>query len=276
MARVAVLYGPPAIGKSATLRNLVKRYPNDQFVIVDKDVINSPYFLRPKIDKAKDPDAYEMVWGTAEKIVDFASVEMRPHLQSHAGKTDLTIVLQAVTLGGVENEMERLLDRGFELEFILLTCNDPEILDRRIKERAKEPNFIGAAPMKKSALHTYMRKCNESFAEIVRIVNPGPGKRATKMETFSTSGIQLVSTPPCVHVRPALEQKLRDHHKRVDYWVNYTTLPDGVPARLLPKKHALFETKLQHDIYKRDDISLVGNTVRLDKGMINQYTDLEI
>ena len=136
MARVAVLYGPPAIGKSATLRNLVKRYPNDQFVIVDKDVINSPYFLRPKIDKAKDPDAYEMVWGTAEKIVDFASVEMRPHLQSHAGKTDLTIVLQAVTLGGVENEMERLLDRGFELDRKSTRLNSSHIQKSRMPSSA--------------------------------------------------------------------------------------------------------------------------------------------
>ncbi|MGO4538587.1 hypothetical protein [Paenibacillus sp. 2TAB19] len=174
MARVVVLFGPPAIGKSSSLKIEKVKYKGSQFVMVDKDVLNSTFF-EPKLKKLESNSPTDILKLTVNRLVELAAGEMKDRLTNHSGSNKpLVVILQAVKLSGVKHCIEVLLRAGFEMEFILLAAQDPEILLHRINERASKPGFIGADPMPLEVLDRIAKSCNQTFSQLYSAVSTPP------------------------------------------------------------------------------------------------------
>jgi hypothetical protein len=182
--RAVILFGPPSIGKSVALQDVLDEYKDTQVLCIDKDIISGQFFV-PKLDKDKNPQIIPLVPKTTSYLLDLCVSEYREALEFGGEKRGLTVVLQGVSLGGIYRDMSLLLDRGFHVEVVLLNCLDVEIIHTRIHERAKEPGYIGADPMSMQDLSTYIRECNKTFAGIVEAIGGGGLSAMTQFGSFT-------------------------------------------------------------------------------------------
>lgn len=250
MARVVVLFGPPAIGKSSTLQGEMAKYQHSQMVSLDKDMLNKHFFI-PSLVKRQDSSATDLIWKTISHIIQLLAVEYRDVLAKespHSG--ELVVFLQGVTLGGVAHDIEVLLNAGYKMEFVLMTTQDPAIIHKRIHARAKSKDYVGAPPLDEAELQRLMLACNASFAKMVRNLRNS------------------------AHDNESFYETLRKHGNKISYRVE-----------LLRTKHELdisqlsglsLQSQLTVDLYREDDIHIEGDDVILQREDLGSYKRMRL
>lgn len=163
LLKAIVLYGPPSIGKSTYLREEIRKHPNAQILSVDKDIING-HFFKPQLVKNNTPQSpTTLLWKTTSHLVEQASKREWLDVLTSQGKKDLVVVLQGVTLGGVQQDIETLLNSGFDVRVTLLATDSIDLLKFRIDERARQPGYIGAPSMTVTELEEISKNCYKGF-----------------------------------------------------------------------------------------------------------------
>lgn len=244
MARVVVFFGPPAAGKSHSIKRETEKYKKAQIVSIDKDVINTHFFHPTLVKTSAAHSPTDILWMTTSKLVDLLSVDFRDILEQDVTgmKKELVVFLQGVTLGGVQADIETLLSAGFLLEFVFLTVEDPFILYKRITDRAKEPGFVGAPPMPVDKLSSISKSCNLAIKNIVESLNE------------AAAGA----------IREHFFELLRKHKSSITYRVELTRLKSGKTLDLT-ENSILMATKLSTDTYKGEQIKVENDLVILGK-----------
>ncbi|MDQ6422872.1 hypothetical protein RB620_25935 [Paenibacillus sp. LHD-117] len=248
MARLIVLFGPPAVGKSTYLKLIKRKYANSQLVSIDKDILNE-YFFAPKLKKPSVGNPTDLLWKTTEGLVHLLASDYKLVLEQQVPNGDLVVVIQGATLGGVEHDIQHFISHGFEVDFVLLTVSDSRIIHRRINARSRIPGFVGADPLPLSELHQSWIACNTAFKSMIEVLTPGASPHTRYRNP-----------------RTGYEQVLSTHSHQINYIVELISFQPGISPDEACTYHDLeFEASLTRDRFHPGDISLHDNCLYLDK-----------
>ncbi|MEK8130253.1 hypothetical protein WMW72_20305 [Paenibacillus filicis] len=248
--RLVVIFGPPATGKSFTLKNELKKYKGSQVISIDKDILNH-YFFFPTLEKKPPPSPTDILWKTTSHLVTLLTeYEGALKKKGTQEEKDLVVFLQGVTSGGVESDIKVLLEAGYSMEFVLLAVEDPAILHKRIVARSQGNKPIGAPAMTLPELKGISLSCHSFFNQIIQTL------RETGSKTYSGD----------------FYDTLRQYSAFISYRVELTRFKStGIDIATLNDSD--FERTLTRELYTNAEISLDNNSVILTK---NKDADIQI
>lgn len=148
---------------------------------MDKDIINGHFFIPPLVKNNTEQSPTTLLWKTASYLLEEATKSEWIDVLTSQGQKDLVVILQGVTLGGVQNDIMTLKKSGFDVTVKLLATDSIDLLKFRIDERSRQPGSMGAPSMSRNQLENISKTCYQGFGQML---NGNAGLQNISYEAF--------------------------------------------------------------------------------------------